>query len=740
MPHNSKNEKAWIVHLTTFPPRECGLATFCFDLITYFEELFNSAVEHKVVAMNTADSPREYSKKVILEIREDNPEEYIKVALKLNSMPEVALVSIQHEYGIFGNNYGENILLFLGKIEKPVVVTLHTVLSEPHPKMKEVMQKILTLADRFVVMTQLSKQILVDVYGAKGEKIKIIPHGIHPALYVEPEEAKKELKLENKLILSTFGLLNSGKGIEYAIEALPAIIAKFPNTVYLVLGATHPVVLAKEGEKYRNGLVGLAKKLGVEKNVVFHNRYLSRAELLLFLEATDIYIAPSLDPNHTVSGTLTSALGAGRPVISTSFMQAKEVVTKEVGSLVPFRNSKEITVKAIELLEDLGRRVSMSRAAYFTTRGMTWPNIALSYMSLFSELVPQISANTKGLLPIKIDHLQKLTDDFGVLQFATLNNPDPTWGYTLDDNARALVALVWHYKTKPEKDAEKLIEIYLNFIERSSDGKGGFINYFDEKREPHPQFNKNKNLEDTEARGFWALAIAAQSDIPTALRERAEQLFQIKFKEHKNVKSPRAAALYIKAFAQYFHNNELKAEVVTHIRTYADFLVDLFERSRDERWQWFEESLTYSNGLLPEALLIAYSITENPFYFRVAEQSLTFLLEHSFEGDVCVPVGQAGWYKKGEKKYSYDQQPEEVSALVFALVHMAEISTNPVYARKLVLAFDWFLGNNLSKQIVYTPSTGGSYDGIMKGGINLNQGAESTISYLLARLVMERKD
>jgi glycosyltransferase involved in cell wall biosynthesis len=735
----TNEEKVCIVHVTTYPPRECGLASFSADLIAYFEELFQGKVDMKVLAMNTSASPKlTYPGEVILEIREDEAEDYVKAAAEINEMPRVKVVSIQHEFGIFGRNYGENIIHFLEKLEKPAAITFHTVLLDPAPKMKEVMENIVSRASQLVVMTELSKKILKDIYGAPDEKIKIIPHGIHPQLYMDTTAAKKKLKLEGRLTLSTFGLLNRGKGIEYVLQALPQVIASHPNALYLIIGATHPVVFRNEGEVYRNELIALTEKLGVQNNVLFINKYVSREDLLLYLEATDIYIASSQDPQQTVSGTLTYALGSGRPVISTAFMQAKELVTLSVGILVPFHSFKEIAEAIQSLLGDREKLTQMGKAAYFATRNMTWPNVALSYMSMYSTLFPNLSQRNKYMLPVKVDHLKKLTDDFGILQFAVLHNPDPAWGYTLDDNARALVAVCWYYKIAPNEDLEALCKIYLDFIERAAKDSGRFINYFDGERKPHEEFNNNKNLEDADARACWALAVASGSSLPPPLSESAKVLFEKQLVLHKEVKSPRAAAFYIKAFAEY-SKYKLTDEIINSIQSYADFLVDLFQRSSDGEWQWFEESLTYSNGILPDALLVAYTVTENPLYFEIAQKSLDFLLAHSFEDEVCVPVGQAGWFKKGGKKHSYDQQPEEVSALVFALHEMILVSKDHKYQKMLVLAFDWFLGNNLSQQVVYTHSTGGSYDGIVEGGINLNQGAESTISYLLARLLLENR-
>ncbi len=735
------NNKPCIVHVNTYPPRECGIATFSADLIRNLEELFSDKVDNKIVAMNTGLPPQyKYDDKVIMEINQNDKTAYIETARKINVMPEVKLVSVQHEYGIFGDNYGENIILFLKELQKPASVTFHTVLPTPSEGMKSVTMEIISLADRIIVMTDLAKQFLINTYQTSADKIRVIPHGIHPQIYTDSKAAKKKLGLENKTIIMTFGLLGRGKGIEYGIEAMPKIIEKYPEAIYLVVGGTHPVVLRNEGEVYRNELTEKTKKLAIENNVIFHNKYVSTTELLTYLEATDIYLCLSQEPNQAVSGTLTYALGAGRAVVSTPFMQAKEIITNDVGILVDFKEHTGIEHAILNLLEDVEKRLSMGKSAYFNTRIMTWPNVALAFMRTFSEILPTITETNKSLQPIKIDYLKKLTDEFGLLQFADLNNPNPRWGYTLDDNARALVAMCWYDKKYPSQENQFLLDTYMKFIERSQKHDGGFNNYFDTNKGPYDEMNKGVNLEDSNARAIWAAALASTSLENKDIRDRSLKVFEKELSNHQKIHSPRAVAFYIKAFAEYYLHHKNSEDAYKRIEQYADFLVDIFHDASDDKWRWFEHTLTYSNGVLPEALLIAYEITQKPSYLTVGKETLDFLANHSFEGDMCSPVGQAGWYKKGGQKIRYDQQPEEVSALVLALKKMFFISKDKKYHKQMSLAFDWFLGNNISKQLVYTHATGGCYDGIRLKGINLNQGAESTVSYLLARLAIETTD
>ncbi len=733
---NSDIEKMAVVFVSTFPPRECGIATFSSDLIKNCDQLFGQNVETKVVAMNTGIlETYNYPKKVIFQISENKLSDYIFVARKLNEMPEVKAVSIQHEYGIFGANSGENILAFLAEIKKPTIVTFHTILPEPSMKMKEVTSEIASRASCLVVMTRRSKDILEKVYAANPEKIKIIPHGIHPLMYLESHAAKSVLRLGKKRILSTFGMLGADKGIEYAIASLPEIIKTFPDVVYLVIGATHPLVLRSQGEKYRNQLIAQSYKLGVENHVLFYNEYLKTNELLKFLQATDLYLSLSQNPDQAVSGTLTYALGAGRPVLSTPFAQAKEIITPEVGSFVDFKSHERIAKEVISLFLEPARLTQMSKNAYFRTRSMTWPNVALAYMRAFSELSPDLAKKQKNIPPIKLQHLAKLTNDFGIFQFAILTEPDPNWGYTLDDNARALVGVSEYYRTDADKTAKGLAEIYMRFLEQAKKSDG-FVNYFTSDRHPHGMRNLEENLEDAEARTLWSLATAATSNLPEDLKKRATVILDESCEKFDNVSSPRAVAFHIKAMAIWCAIGA-KEKITALVKRHADFLLDRWNDNASSDWQWFEQSLTYSNAILPEAMLLAYKVTGDDLYFRAGKSALDFLISQSFQGDVCAPVGQSGWFKKGEIKKHYDQQPEEVSALVLACRTMYDLCGDVFYKQKMIQAFDWFLGNNILNQVVYSQLSGGCYDGLGEKEINLNQGAESTISYLLARLAVD---
>ena len=722
-----------MVFLSTFPPRECGIATFTNDLVNAFDEMYLPREEAKIVAIENAGSSFNYTRKVIFGLKQNVQQDYIDTAKKLNDLEQVKLVNIQHEFGIFGGEYGSYVLDFMRFFKKPMIITFHTVLPNPNQDLKRVVIEIASLVTKIIVMTKTSKEILVRDYAIAPEKIAIIPHGIHPQSYDGHASAKAELKLKNKTVLSTFGLLSRGKGIEYGIEALPEVVKKYPNVIYLIIGATHPEVLKKEGEAYRNELMQKVIDLGLEKNIVFYNQYLSTNELLMFLKATDIYLSLPLDPNQAVSGTLSYALGAGRPVVSTAFAQAKEDVTPEVGMLVDFRKPEEVRDALLRLLENPKELVYMGERAYFRTRRMEWRNVIISYMREYIALVPFLGKKEKNLPKIKLRHIIKLTDDFGMFQFAKFTEPNKSFGYTLDDNARALVAMVMYYERFKSPHVVKLAETYLNFIEYTAKEDGGFHNYVNYNREFHIIRNVNEDLSDSNARCFNALAILASSkSMPENLKEKARNIFKKQNRVRQNIPG-KALALYIKALSCWL-TVEPNQEIEEMLRGYCDTLADMYSKNSVPNWLWFEDTMTYSNGLMSEALFVAYRRFKKQSYFDIAKASLDFLLSYSFNDDICLPIGQNGWFKKGGKKESHDQQPEEVMALILALQAAFDLTANGAYREYMFKAFNWFLGNNTLGQVVYDQTTGGCYDGVGEKMINLNQGAESTVVYLISRL------
>jgi glycosyltransferase involved in cell wall biosynthesis len=736
----TKSKNPCILYVGTFPPRECGIATFTQDLTNAIDKEFAPSIKSKILAFNdNGTSIYNYPKKVILQINETDIEDYLNRAQEINKSSHIKLVNIQHEYGIFGGEWGNYLLPFLELLKKPVITTFHTVLSQPKEGLKKITQSIVNRSAGVVVMTKTAGKLLEEEYGIKKSKIFIIPHGVHHVSFPVKEKAKKKLNLAGQIVLSTFGMINRDKGIEYAIAALPKIVKEFPNVLYLVIGATHPLVRKLEGEKYRNKLKKLVFKLGLKDYVKFYNKYLTLSELIEFLKATDIYISPTLNPHQSVSGTLSYALSCACPIVSTATQYAQDVIEPhQRGLLVRLRNPSDIKKALFEILTDKKLRKEMGRNAYFFSRHMTWQNVALSYFKTFNYFA-KIVPREKGKLPvINLDHLKTLTDRFGIIQFAHHTKPDHHSGYCLDDNARALLGCAMYYKTKSTKSILNLINVYFHFIKFCQKHGGLFHNFVSH----HRTFNNEVGeSEDSLGRVIWALGYAISSDhLPPFLRKKASQIFNRTIKLTPTTKSLRAIAFTLLGLCLVEEKmNDDKRLLL--IKKLADQLVRAYykqtNKEQKQDWFWFEDYLTYSNHKLPEALLRAYQVTKNKEYLKVAEKSLKFLASVTFEKNYFSPIGQDGWYFRSGKRAFFDQQPEDTSSAVEALVTAYRLTKKKEYQSKAKIVFEWFLGKNHLNQMVYDEITGGCYDGLGRYSLNFNQGAESTISYFLARLAIE---
>jgi len=723
-----------VLYLSTFPPRECGIATFTQDLTEAMDKWFNPAVKSSIVALNeTPFNFYRYGKKVVNDIPANNLEHYVALAQHINERDDVKLVNIQHEFGLFGGEWGDYLIPFLQVVKKPVVTTFHSVLPNPTDHLMNVVRFICEKSAAVIVMNSLSKETLSQTYGIPKSKIFLTSHGI-PDTTLEPSEKYKELLgLKGKLVLSTFGLLSRDKGIEYALRALPRVIRRFPHVIYLVLGATHPVVRRQEGEAYRNFLVREVEQLKLRGHVKFYNKYLSLDEVITYLKATDLYISPTVTKVQSVSGTLAYALGCGRPVVATSTEYSKYLVRKDFGVLVKCRNSHAIANAILELLRDEKRLKSMCKQAYEATRYMTWSNVAGQYFRLYAKIA-NIKSEEKKLPEVKLDHLRRLTDSFGIIHHARYSKPEKRFGYSMDDNARALIAVIKYYCNSAEKEKEvlSLMETYLKFIKFVQRAGGSFANIVSSRRK-----RDGTKDEDVQGRGVWALGYAASCNgIPHAMRKEAERMFFKALDAIRHISSPRATAFAMTGL-YYYLKQFPRPKVAKIFRKLADRQVELYKNTASPDWQWFEDHLTYSNSKLPESLFYAYDITKRKKYLDIAVTSLKFLSRITFEPRYYSPIGQNGWYFRYGKRAYFDQHPEDVAAMVETKLVAYKITGDSVHLNDAIKAFRWFLGRNYLEQMMYNENTGGCHDGLGKEGINLNQGAESTISYLLARLAFE---
>jgi glycosyltransferase involved in cell wall biosynthesis len=723
-------ESSEIVYLGTYPPRECGIATFTKDLTTAIHQRLPENINYQIFATNNNGvNTYNYPKKVTFQISDTEIDDYIKAAKIINESEKIKLVNIQHEFGLFRGEWGEYLLTFLELIKKPIIVTFHSVLPNPNEKLTKIVKGIAERASELVVMTKKGVEILRKTYGIKTP-IEIIPHGIPNVSFENQDKAKRGLGYEGKTILSSFGLMSQDKGYEYVIEGLPKVIEKYPDLLYLIIGETHPNVRRETGEEYRNQLIEKIKSLGLEKNVKFYNKYVKLSEIIQYLKATDIYISPCINPRQITSGTLSYAMGCGRAIISTEFLHAKDIITPEKGKLVSFKDPKLFEEAITEMLSNTEERKEMEKKAYYYTRKMTWPNVAISYSKLFKKHMTLKDPILEKIPKLNTTHLNKITDSFGVIQFCQQKKPDINTGYTLDDNSRAMIVCTKHYERFREFKQLSLIKTYLDYIKYVQKKDGRIMNFVDKNK----IISEDQWSEDAHGRALWSLGYLINSkSIPQDFKKEAEEIFLKAFPIVSEIKSPRTIAFAIKGLC--FYNKDKKSEELKeNTIKLADELINLFKKQSSQKWPWFEPYLTYSNSKLPEALLYAYIETKNKEYLKIGMHTLEFLIKKTFENNTFMPIGQRGWYKKGEERAYFDQQPIDVASTVETLILAYKITGKNRYRKLAITAFYWFLGKNSLNQIIYDEKTGGCHDGIGEQSINLNQGAESTISYLLAHL------
>jgi glycosyltransferase involved in cell wall biosynthesis len=727
-PSDFKNSK--ICFLSNFPPKECGIATFTQDLITSMNKRFNPKVKSRVIAMNEESSMYNYDSRVFMQMNKDYLADYINIANRINRSDKIKIVCIQHEFGIFGGEYGSYIIPFLDTIKKPVVVTFHSVLPSPDNLRKKVVNFIGEKSAAIIVMADAAVDILHNDYGINKNKIHVIRHGIPDTPLKPVEPYKRKLRLENKIVLSTFGLLSRGKGIEYMIKALPYLVKKYPNILYVIIGETHPVIRKREGEEYRNYLMNLVKKLNLQENVKFYNKYLDLEEIIEYLLATDIYVCTNLEKNQIVSGTLSYAIGCGKAVVSTPNLYAEEVLSHDRGVLAEFQNPKSFAEGIDKLLSDQEWKKRIEQNAYSFGRSMIWSNVASGYLHLFNKVVKLREETTEKYPKIKLNHLRNLTDDIGCIQFSKLSIPDATSGYTVDDNARALIVSTIHDKLYNLEISKELSKTYLNFLERVNDEEGRFNDMEYENKKLNPA------SEDAIGRTLWSLGHLINNSNNEENIEKAKKMFDRSHLLIGKESSPRAKSFSIIGLYHYYnrYNDE---KILLKIKELVDSLVESYKKEAREEWNWFESYLTYSNSKIPEALFLVHNLTKNPEYLEIAEKSLKFLTNIVFFKDELSPIGQNGWYNRNGVRSFFDQQPIDASSMVQTYLTAYAITKNEEYYNNAVLAFNWFLGKNHLKQMIYNDVTGGCHDGLSKSSINLNQGAESTIEYLISRLMLE---
>jgi len=755
--HSKPSLPSRIAVIGNYLPRQCGIATFTTDLCTAISAEYGTA---RLLALPVNDTLEgyDYPARVRWSLAQDDLTSYQDAAEFLN-FNNIDMVCLQHEYGIFGGPAGSHVLHFLRRLKMPVVTTLHTVLREPDPNQLRVMEEIAELSDRLIVMSQLSSQFLQEIFKIPCSKIDMVPHGVPDLPFLDPNFYKDKFGVEGKAVLLTFGLLSPNKGIENVIQALPQILSRHKSVVYIVAGATHPHVFRREGDKYRASLQALAKEMGVESQVMFHNRFVSPEEMVEFIGAADIYITPYRHEAQVVSGTLAYALGAGKAIISTPYWHAIELLDDRRGALVPFQNPDAIAQKTIELLDTPAIRHAMRKRAYLFAREMIWKRVAQGYMESFSRVRsdrmenPQVQfsarATAKDLhrLPeLKLDHVNALTDDTGVLQHAIFTVPNRGEGHTTDDNARALIFTVMleHAgKDQAEKDAREKPNLpvanfsarYLSFLHHAfNPATGRFRNFLGYDR----RWNEAAGSEDCHGRAVWALGTVLGQSGDHGLQCAAGRLFELSLPAVAEFYSPRACAYTLLGIQQYLDSFPGDRDAQKIRSVLAGRLLDLYESVHQLDWRWFENVLAYGNARLPQAMLLVGLACSDDRMVAAGLESLDWLTEtqRSETNGHFVPIGSQGFYRQGGEKARFDQQPIEAAGAVSACLQAYRVTGESRWRDEAWSAFNWFLGDNDLQLPLYDGVTGGCRDGLHPERANENQGAESMLSFLTALLEM----
>lgn len=722
-------------------PRRCGIATFTTDLQQAVATAQASA-ETCIVAMTNARQANDYPPVVRIQINDDRPQDYVSAAAQLNA-GQYDVVCLQHEFGIFGGEAGSHIMALLSRLTMPIVTTLHTVLAEPTPAQRDVMGRILGVSSRVVVMADKGRELLRSVYRAPEEKIAFIPHGIPDVPLVDSALAKLRRGFGGKSVILTFGLLSPNKGIEVMIDAMPSVLARCPSAVYVVLGATHPNLLLRQGEAYRETLVSRARERGVENHVVFLNQFVDQATLLDFISMCDIYVTPYLNEAQMTSGTLAYSFGCGRPVISTPYWHAKELLANGRGTLVPFGDAAAIALETADLLCDDTRREAMGQRAYASSRSMTWARTADRYLKLFEtaevgqrlRVLPGIgkivsSLELKALPEMQLGHFLSMCDDTGLFQHAVYSVPDRSHGYCVDDNARALLLSCALGHPKEQHLSETLSSCFAGFVQHAwNPDVGRFRNFMSFDR----RWLEDRGSEDSQGRTLWALGTCARSDTNAARRDWALSLFARAASAAETFSSPRAWAFALLGLNAYcaVDDEDDKADRLRHVL--AERLMSLFATAATPDWQWFEDGLAYENARLPQALIETGLATDNQGYVSVGLTSLRWLMtQQTSEANLFRPVGTESFHEKRKQPKAFDQQPLEACATISACVAAWRADRDPVWKANASRAFTWFQGaNDLSAPLI-DASTGACRDGLHPDRPNENRGGESVVSYLLS--------
>ncbi len=756
MSHNDRvyNEITWknslfgykkhcnVAFIGNYLPRICGIATFTSDLLNSVEKQFSSSSNLFAIAMNDEGKSYDYPQKVLYSINQSKQKDYLEAANIINTS-NAQVACLQHEFGIFGGWDGAYILTLLSKLSIPLVTTLHTVLMNPSPNQRRIMTEIANYSQKLIVMSHKSKLMLKEIYGIPEEKIEMIFHGTPDFSSIDSSHFKKRFKLEGKKMILTFGLLSPNKGIETVIKALPSLIKDFPDITYVVLGKTHPHVYQEHGDRYRESLVKLVEKLKLKPYVIFDERFVSIEELYAWLQASDIYVTPYKNKDQAVSGTLSYAMGAGNAIISTPYWHAEEMLADDRGYLFDFDDSEKLSSILRDLLQDEKKLKAMQKKTYNYGRQMTWKAVSAKFAATLSkasshkrgDMLKYAKSSTVMRTPaFDLKHLKRLTDDTGIIQHAKYTIPERTTGYCLDDNARAIMVAAWAVFLLKDEQAKDLLTTYCSFVRYMQRDSGGFANFFSYTRD----HMEEEGSDDSNGRAIWALGFLAWKTHSQTLKSFSSDMINksLPIIPKLNLRGKAFSAMGIVCYIRAFGADDRMIDLLKNI---TKDMLEAYDRNSDAEWKWFEGILCYDNAVLPMALFNSYSILHDEKTLQVAIESLSFLEKNTFKDGMLSIIGSNGWYTKGQAKAQFDQQPIDVTAVVLAMQSAYRTTKDKSYLVKMRNAFDWFLGENDLGIPMYDIESKGCSDGLMQGGISMNQGAESTISFLMAQLAISEE-
>ncbi|MEO8664405.1 MAG: glycosyltransferase family 4 protein [Ignavibacteria bacterium] len=728
--------------ISSYVPRQCGIATFTNDLANAINNENTDEQSINITALNDIADGYKYSSEVKFEIKDKNARDFKEAAYYLN-LSGVDVINIQHEFGLYGGEAGANILFLMEKLNKPVVTTLHTVLENPSKEEAKVLKEIARRSSFLVVQSERSYRMLQSVAKVPTEKIRFVPHGAHDVPFMDPAFYKDKFNLSEKKVMLTFGLLGPGKGLEDVINALPKVIEKNSDVMYVILGATHPNVKRQLGESYRNSLENMVKKMGLENHVMFINRFVSTEELLEFLLMSDIYVSPYRNKEQAVSGTLTYALACGKAIVSTPYWYAEELLADEKGILVPFNDPEKMGEALSILVNDENLRNRLRKNAYDAGREMIWSSVGKKYIEIFQQAaeefkstailpVPSTLNNVLPSLPdINLIHLKNLTDSTGIFQHATYSIPNRDEGYCTDDNVRALLVAIMHKMNFNDENIDWYINKYMTFVYHSFNReKGLFRNFMSYER----KWLDEVGSEDSNGRVMFVLGYLVKNTQSLSILGLVKNLFDQSIKNMFHFKSPRAVAYIIIGCIFYLNKFSGAREIKKILKGLSARLTELYINSRTDDWRWYENRVTYVNARLPQALLMAGQYLNNKELTATGLESLEWLYKNLYDedGKYLSLIGNDGWYNKDGVKAKYDQQPVEIPALIDACYQAYLITQDDKWIKNIGTSFSWFLGNNDRQELLVDFMSGGCYDGLTIKNVNENQGAESTLSWLMS--------